>query len=390
MSLQGPRVLVVTRRIWPFTDDNCLRLLHFCAALARSGAQVTVLTARWHPSWPPYAECREVPVYRLLPCPNTNWNESHFQKNAVQWISKSAMNYDCIYVDRADGLVATLQSKSSRWNLPIVVRYSPEENGFGLASGLKISQAAMADPCRRVSRVVCPTSNAHRILVSQGIAETQIVRIADTAWEHVTRSDQLRTIASNALFNTSSDFLVPGRTDLILHIGVSEAIPLRKAIQAVCDLLDAGVSLRMWVIGSGLDSSSLYDLIKSRGWQREILLFDGFDDLQELIRVADVCIASNPKEAIQYTLPMLASAGVPFLIADHPECRAWLPENHHFQIYSTEQALTLKLRDFVANQERWSSAANALRQSMRRGRTLDECIQQWLSLFRDSILECKA
>lgn len=388
--MNGPRVLIVTRRFWPFTDDNCQRLLQFCAALTRAGAKVTVLTARWHPSWPPYSVCREVPVHRLLPSPNTNWNESHFQKNAVQWISKTAKDYDCIYVDRADSLVSSLQSKSSKWNLPLVVRFSPEESGFGLATGLRISQVAMADQCRRVSRVVCPTPNAHRILVSQGIAESQIARIADTAWEHVTRSDELRTIASNALFDTSSDFLIPGRTDLLLHLGVSEAIPLRKAIQAVCDLLDSGASIRMWIVGSGLDPSSLYDLIKSRGWHREILLFDGFDDLQELIRVTDVCIASNPKEAIQYTLPMLASAGVPILIADNQECRAWLPENQHFQLYSTEQALALKLQDFLANRERWTAAAVALRQTMRRGKTLDECIQQWLSLFRDSILECKA
>ena len=388
--MNGPRVLIVTRRFWPFTDDNCQRLLQFCAALTRAGAKVTVLTARWHPSWPPYSVCREVPVHRLLPSPNTNWNESHFQKNAVHWISKTAKDYDCIYVDRADSLVSSLQSKSSKWNLPLVVRFSPEESGFGLATGLRISQVAMADQCRRVSRVVCPTPNAHRILVSQGIAESQIARIADTAWEHVTRSDELRTIASNALFDTSSDFLIPGRTDLLLHLGVSEAIPLRKAIQAVCDLLDSGASIRMWIVGSGLDPSSLYDLIKSRGWHREILLFDGFDDLQELIRVTDVCIASNPKEAIQYTLPMLASAGVPILIADNQECRAWLPENQHFQLYSTEQALALKLQDFLANRERWTAAAVALRQTMRRGKTLDECIQQWLSLFRDSILECKA
>ena len=383
-------MLVVARRFWPFTDDNCQRLLQFCSALTRAGAKVTVLTARWHPSWPPYAVCREVPVHRLLPSPNTNWNESHFQKNAVQWISKTVKDYDCIYVDRADSLVSSLQSKSSKWNLPIVVRFSPEESGFGLASGLRITHAAMADQCRRVARVVCPTPNAHRILVSQGIAETQIVRIADTAWEHVTRSDELRTNASNALFDTSSDFLIPGRTDLLLHLGVSEAIPLRKAIQAVCDLLDSGAAIRMWIVGSGLDPSSLYDLIKSRGWHREILLFDGFDDLQELIRVTDVCIASNPKEAIQYTLPMLASAGVPLMIADNQECRAWLPENQHFQLYSSEQALALKLQDFLANRERWTSAAAALRQTMRRGKTLDEYVQQWLSLFRDSILECKA
>ena len=388
--MPGPKVLVVARRFWPFTDDGCHRLLHFCAALTRAGAKVTVLTARWHAHWPPYSVCREVPVHRLLPAPNTNWNESHFQKNAAQWIAKKATEFDCIYVDRADGLLSILQNKSSRWDIPIIVRFSPEDTGFGLASGQKITHAAMADACRRCYRVIAPTSYAHRVLVSQGISETQIVRIADIAWDPVTRSDDLKTLASNALFDTCSDFLIPGRSDLLVHLGVSEAIPLRKSIQAVCDLLDAGAGIRMWVIGAGLDQNAIYDLIKMRGWHREILLFDGFDDLQELIRVADCCIASNPGEAIQFTLPMMAVAGVPMMIADHQECRAWLPEANHFQLYSSEKMLLEKLQDFAAHRENWISSASSLRQSLLRSKSIDECVQQWLTLFRDSLLERKA
>ncbi len=389
-SMPGLKILVVARRFWPFTDDGCQRLLHLCAALTMAGAKVTVLTARWHASWPPYSICREVTVHRLLPAPNTNWNESHFQKNVVQWMTKKAAGFDCIYVDRPDGLLLALQGKSAKWNLPVFARFSPDESGFGLSSGQKLTQAAMADACRRCFRVVCATPNAHRILVSQGIRESQIVRIGDIAWDPVVRNDELRTLASNALFDMSSDFLIPGRTDLFLHLGVSEAIPLRMAIQVVCDLLDAGVSIRMWVIGAGLDPSALYDLIKLRGWHREILLFDGFDDLQELIRVADCCIASNPKEAIQFTLPMLATAGVPMIIADQPDCRGWLPEANHFQLYASEQVLAEKIQDFVAHRERWTSLASSLRQGLRRSKSVDDCIQQWLSLFRDSFLERKA
>ena len=388
--MPGPRVLVVARRFWPFTDDSCQRLMHQFSALTRAGAKVTVLTARWHTNWPQTSLCREVPVHRLLPAPNTNWNESHFQKNIVHWISKSAKNFDCIYVDRADGLLSVLQSKSIKWNIPIVARFSPEDAGFGLSIGQKFTQIAMADTCRRCSRIVCPTPNAHRIIVSQGISESQIVRIGDIAWEPVARSEALRTTASNAIFETSSDFLIPSRTDLLLHFGISETIPLHKVIQSVCDLLDIGILMRMWVVGSGVEPSALYDLIKSRGWHREILLFDGFDDLQELIQVADCCIASNPKEAIQYTMPLLASAGVPMIIADHPDCRAWLPDTNHFQLYSSEQVLAQKLQDFVANRERWTSMASSLRQSLLRIKSRDEYVQQWLSLFRNSILERKA
>ncbi len=386
----GPKVLVVARRFWPFTEDSCQRLLHLCASLTKAGAQVTVLTARWHTHWPGYSLCREVPVYRLLPAPNTQWNESHFQKNAVQWISKKAMEFDCIYVDRSDGLLLALQSKSTRWNLPIVARFSTEDAAYGLSSSQRLTQAAMADACRRCTRVVCPTPNAHRVLVSQGISESQIVRIGDIAWDPVTRSDENRIAASNALFDMSSDFLIPGRTDLLVHLGVSDAIPLRKAIQAVCDLLDAGASLRMWVIGAGLDQSALYDLIKSRGWHREILLFDGFDDLQELIRVADCCIASNPKEAIQFTLQMMAMAGVPMIVAEHPDCRSWLPEANHFQLYSSEHVLSEKLQDFIANRQRWTDLASSLRQALWRTKSVDDCVQQWLTLFRDTVLERRA
>ena len=388
--MQGPKVLFVVRRFWPFTDDSCQRLLYQCAALTRAGARVTVLTARWHSHWPPTSLCRDVHVHRILPAPNTNWNESHFQKNISHWISKSAKDFDCIYVDRADSLLTVLQSKSSKWNIPIVARFSPEDAGFGLSSGQRLTQIAMADACRRCTRVVCPTPNAHRIIVSQGIDESHIVRIGDIAWEPVVRSDELRTTAANALFEACSDFLIPSRTDLLLHLGISETIPLRKAIQSVCDLLDAGVMMRMWVVGSGVEPNSLYDLIKSRGWHREILLFDGFDDLQELIRVADCCIASNPKEAIQYTLPMMALAGVPMIIADNADCRAWLPKPNHFQLYSSERGLAQNLKDFIANREHWISMANSLRQNLRRTKSTDECVQQWLSLFRNSILERKA
>ncbi len=388
--MSGPKVLVIARRFWPFTDDSCLRLMHQCTALTRAGAKLTLLTARWHASWPAYSLCREVPVHRILPAPNTNWNESHFQKNVVHWINKSAKDYDCIYVDRADSLISFLQSKGGKWNIPIIARFAPEDTGFGLSTGQKLSQIAMADTCRRCARIVCPTPNSHRFIISQGISESQIARIADTAWEPVTRSAELRTMASNALFETSSDFLIPGRTDLLLHLGLSETNALRKAIQVVCDLLDTGLSLRMWVVGSGVEQSGLFDLIKSRGWHREILLFDGFDDLQELIRVADCCIVSNPKEAIQYTLPLLASAGLPMIIADNQDCRTWLPDANHTQLYSSERELAHKLQDFIANRDQWMSLANALRVVLRRTRSSDECVQQWLSLFRDSILERKA
>jgi glycosyltransferase involved in cell wall biosynthesis len=386
--MQRPRVLFVTRRFWPFSDDACHRLLHQTELMRRAGVESTVLTARWHTSWPEFSLCREVPIHRLLPAPYNNWNESHFQRNVIHWLTKHHASFDCIYVDRADGLLAAIVAKTGKWAKPVLTRFAPDDSGFGLANSQKLDAPSMVDCCRRCFRIVCSTPFAHRLLISQGINENQIVRIPDCDWDQSSGisnlSHEQASAAGRALFGMSSDFVVPGRSSIVIHLGLSEAKRLKVVLKSVCDLLDAGALIRMWIIGCGVPPSILYDLVKSRGWHREILIFDGFDDLQELVQVADLAIVSNPGETLQYSLPLLAQAAVPTIILDHPDCRAWLPDAHHFQLYSSELMFEEKLNDWLSHPEKWNTMAQAMRQSLRRMGSAEECTRLWSSLFRDS------
>jgi glycosyltransferase involved in cell wall biosynthesis len=386
--MPGPKVLAITRRFWPFCDDACQRLVRQFASFQRIGCQTSLLTARWHSSWPEYSLCRDVPVHRLLPGPNNSWNESHFQRNILQWISKRIQEFDCIYVDRADGLLSAIVNKANKWDLPIIARFSPDDSGIGLSNGQRINPLAMADACRRCAKVVAPTRQSHRLLIAQGLRDNQIVRIPDPAWERFDRTDESRVMASHALFETSSDFVIPGRSSIVVHLGHAELKPLKAAIQAVCDFLDLGVMLRVWIVGCGIPPTALYDLIKSRGWHREVLIFDGFDELQELIRVADLALVSNPTETLQFTLPILGQAGVPMIISENAECRAWLPDSNHFQLCSaTEHGFSEKLQDWITHRGYWTESANTLRQHLRRIYSSEECTTQWLNIFRDTSIE---
>jgi len=181
----------------------------------------------------------------------------------------------------------------------------------------------------------------------------------------------------------SSDFVTPSRTAVIVHLGLSEAKPLRAVVKSICDLLDSGGLVRMWIINYGLPPNVLHDLIKSRGWHREILLFDGFDDLQELVQVADLAIVTNPGETLQYSLPLIAHASVPAIILDTQESRAWLPTSNHTQLYSSDQMFDEKLNDWLSQRDPWQGLAVALRQSLRRLGSAEESAQKWLSLFRE-------
>jgi glycosyltransferase involved in cell wall biosynthesis len=329
-----------------------------------------------------------VDVHRLLPGPNSSWNEVHFQKNVCQWIDKRSKEFDCVYVDRSDGLLSAVASRAAKWNLPIIARFAPEDTGFGISQSQRLQQVAMVESCRRCARVVCPTQHAQRVIVSRGMAHHRVNHIPDPAWERIERSDTLKAMATQSLFDTCSDFVVPGRSSVVLHLGVSELKPLRNTIQSLCDILDFGAMLRVWIVGCGLPAASIYDLIKSRGWHREILVFDSFDDIQELVRVADLAIVSNPIEASQFSLPVLAQAGVPLVIAENAECRSWIPEPYHFLFCSnTVSGFSERIQDWITNRERWSASAWELRSLLRRQNSCDEVIHQWLAMVRDTCNE---
>ncbi len=377
------RILVVSRKFWPLVDEGCHRLLGWSHALQRRGHSIQVLTARWHASWPSQSNLRGIPIDRLLPVPSSNWNEGHFQKNVVQWISNHLDLFDVIYVDRCDGLLTAIQSKAARWSKPVVTRFTVEVQKSGLAKNQWFAPISAADACRRSTRVVTSTVFAQRLLVSHGIDARRIVRIGDVAWSSFSRKQENRQAASSALFEVSSDFVVPGRTDLILHFGEADAKTLLQTVLCVCDFLDAGASLRMWIVGSETSVDAIYPTIKSRGWHREIMLFDGFDDVEDLIAMADLAVVSNPDAALQFSVPTFANSELPLMMADTVEARNWLPDSHRSALFSSSEQLHSVMLDWMSHRRQWESDAVALKAWVRRSMPTELALDQWTNLFRD-------
>jgi glycosyltransferase involved in cell wall biosynthesis len=384
------RILVVCRRFWPHVDDACHRLLYFCDALRRSGVEVTVLTVRWHSSWPEHAVCRETPIYRLLPAPSSNWNEGYFQKNVVNWIGQHADEFDAIYVDRADGLLAAVASKGAKLRRAVIGRFSQDTFGYGLSRNQLIPLVASAEACRRCTRVIAPTAGLHRLLVSQGIEDRRICRVEDSVWQNISRDADVRSRAAAAMFEVASDFVVPGNTKIVLHCGACELKTLRMGISAVCEMLDFGAPIRMWIVGCELPYDSLYDMLRDRGWHREILLFDGFDDLSELISVADLAIITNPAIALQYTLPLAMHAGLPVAVALTPDGLPMYPEAIGKKLYQSESELADLLSDWLKRSEQWQSDATYLKQWIRRHGAPEKGIGQWIAMLQESVSEYKS
>lgn len=351
---------------------------------------MTILTARWHATWPEFAVCREIPIHRLLPAPASNWNEGYFQKNVVAWLTQHSRDYDVIYVDRADGLLSIVSSKANRIHKPVVARFANDSFGYALARNQMMPLSAAADACRRCTRIVTPFASLHRLLVTQGIDNRRITRIEDTIAHHVSREAGNRGAVATALFEVASDFVVPPNTEIAVHLGACESKPLEKVLSKVCDQLDAGKAIRLWVVGCELPYEPLYDFVRDRGWHREILFFDGFDEMADLLAVADLAIFSNPTVTAQYTLLHAIAAGVPLIASESSDCSAIFPVDFAKKQYDSDARLADLLAEFLSHSEQWILDANALRNWMRRNISHENSIAQWIAMFRESVAEYNA
>lgn len=334
---------MVARRYWPFVDDNTLRLMHWIEGLRSVKIHSTVLTARHQASWPERFQFRNSMVHRVLPAPNNAWNDSHFCRNVAQWILKHIQEFDVIYCDRVDSLLSLLATKGAKWPVPIIARFSPFESVNGTYEPESMQPKFPMEPTRRCDALVTPTASGHRFLISQGVMESKIHRLVDPYWTRIDRSETQRIASLRALGNLNGDFILPKGTKLIVHLGMSKWSQLKQTLQNVCDLLDSGASIRLWVMNCGVPYEIAYDYLKDRGWHREVLLFDGFDDLEVLIQCADLVWFSTPEDTIQYSIPAAIAAGVPVMMRDCHELKDYLPKSFPRSTYGSPTDLALNL-----------------------------------------------
>lgn len=358
--------------------------MHWLDHLQNAGIRSTVLTSRWHPSWPDEFELRGVRIHRLQPAANTNWNESHFQRNVLQWLQSHLDRIGWIYVDRIDPLASVLLSKSNRLDRPILLRAGLSDSPVGLAPAVRSPLPMQIDIANRAKTVVVPSASVHRWMIQHGVASQTMVRIDDFIPLPTRRSPELRKETLHALAKINSDFLLPDSTPLVLHLGHCQISTLQATLQAMCDLLDSGAMFRTWIINPGLPYDRLYEFIRDRGWHRELLLFDSFDDVDSLLQVADLVWFSNPEEALQFTLPATVSSGIPCLIREHPDLEPLFGPGIHDCVYDSPTSLALQLHRWYAQPRALAHAIETLQTELHSRHPTTQLLKQWLLVLENS------
>lgn len=353
--------------------------MYWLDCLQAEGIKSTVLTCRWHPSWPDDFELRGVRVCRLQPPANTNWNESYFQRNVLSWLQANVSDVGWIYADRIDSLASVLLSKSNRLEKPILLRAGAFDSGVGLAPSARCPLPMQIDIARQAETVIVPSASMNKSMLQHGVPANRLVFIDELVPPPISRSPEQQKISFHALAKINSDFVHPDQTPLIVHVGHCQFGSLKETLQAICDLLDTGAMLRMWIVNPGLPYDRIYEFLKDRGWHREILMFDSFDDIEPLLSVASLVWFSNPEEALQYTMPATISSGIPFLAREHADLVSAFGSGVQDCIYDSPTNLALQLHRWYAHPGTVARRVKTVQEELLARRPTSHLIKLWRS-----------
>jgi glycosyltransferase involved in cell wall biosynthesis len=378
------RLLVVSRRFWPLCDESCHRLVNWASMLQRQGFEVTVLTGRWHSSWPAESDCREVHVVRLLPAPKSSWTETLFLRNMATWITKHRKEFDAIYVDESRSLLHQIGSPSTRGDVPVIARFEGVSTTMATGNHAMTMIAQAADACRKASLVVAPNAMAHRQLQASGIASDRIVRIPDVVSISILRESEARRSAAAALRKVNQDMAVPNDTKLLTYIGNLDVhANLSLFIRAAIAELDRGRRFRVWLVGDGRELRSLYDLVKNASFHHDILFHSPFDNLEELFQVSDAIVCPEAGFGEEFVLPSAIASGIPIIALDSTIFRSAIPSSLHDSLLTepTQRNFEQAIQSCCEDWETWRQNAEAARREWVASHFIENAMNLWFDLF---------
>jgi glycosyltransferase involved in cell wall biosynthesis len=313
------RVLVINRHFWPTTNDDTLRLFHWTQHLSRQGAQVTVVTPRWHSSWPRRITCDAVQVQRLDSPPTHSLRWGAYARQLSQWLSQHLSNFDLVYCDRPDADAAAVVPLMPQVpTTPFVVRYDPLPH-----SGSPLRKAV--DICRRANKVLASTVVAEQQLLSAGIHRAAIQRLGQTAGICYDRNLESRRAARQILGDANHDLFARSHDQVLVCPGeLNSEWRIADFIRELAPLIEEYRCLRVWILGDSRERPALYELLRHEGLHRLVAMPGIFTDLQEIFQAADLCVFPAPGMGLGWLLPTCIASSVPVLAADCPDVRRML------------------------------------------------------------------
>ncbi len=314
-----PRLVLITRRFWPLVGGAEMVAARLAAGLQARGAATTLLTARWHRQWPAEIEHHGVRVVRLNHPRLRGWGTWRYMQAVARWLTEHRESFDLVYVSmlKHDAYAAVTAGRRGRF--PVALR----AEGAGVTGdcywqleancGLRIKRR-----CFQADAFVAPSPAIERELIAAGYARDRIhylpngVPMPD---EGASSRAQVRADLAAAEPALAADTEAP----LVLYTGrLHEMKGLEYLLAAWPEVLRRIGQARLWIVGDGPDRWRLMGLIETMGLSTSVRLVGPFDDVEDLLRAADVFVLPSLEEGMSLALLEAMVMGLPVIATAIP------------------------------------------------------------------------
>lgn len=382
MSL--PRLVLVTRRFWPLVGGAEVVMARLAAAFKERGASVTLLTARWGSNWPETIEHRGVRVVRL-PQPATRvWGTLRYMQAVGRWVARHADMLDLAYVSMLKhDAYAVLGAAGSK--LPVVLR----AEGAGVTGDCYWQVEARCGRrirrrCQQAAALVAPSVAIERELIAAGYPRDRIHLIPNGVPLMPMATPAARREAREALGHIQRALELPERAPLAVYTGrLHERKGLQHLVAAWPLVLEQQPQARLWLVGEGPCEGDLASQIDALGLQGKVVLAGAFDDVEDVLRAADLFVLPSLEEGMSLALLEAMALGVPIVATDIAANRALVTDGVHGRLVppadpaKLAEAVTLVL-SHPECAARWAAQA---RQRVEAEYSLDRMVDRHLELF---------
>lgn len=318
------KLLLVTQRFWPLSDDGVGRFTHLVEGLIQMGWSPTILTPRYASLWPSELEFREIPVLRPVVAARSDWAGNLYWRALTRWLISHGREYRVMYADSMRDEGAAVVWVGAQLGLPTIVRCGGwEEGADGFWAGQSRAHRKLFQIASRASAIVAPTAEAARSVASFVSDRSSVQRI-DDGFPSL-RLDDNGNDARRAFADVNSDLRLFAGDFVVL---IANALLQQSNLQTVADALaiiaKEREDIRFWFVGEGTQREALHARLCELGVRNMAAIPGAFGHIDELWQVAKLVIAPCVIDGLEHRLPTAIGAGIPMIVADLPGMRTLL------------------------------------------------------------------
>jgi glycosyltransferase involved in cell wall biosynthesis len=328
---------MIAQRYWPRAGALETRAAQLACELVDRGAEVTVVTARWHVEWPAEIHFHGLPVVRLTPPPIGRWRAWRWSRAVARWLKRNEDHLDVVLVW---GLLVEAKAAIDAIGARVPIVLVPERTGWhgDCLLQARTGGGRLQQTCCRAAAFIAIGLTARRELEAAGYPRERIQDVPPGVPLLPLPTKETKTAAREMLAEASTLLQLPPRSLLVVSTTGLTANRGWECLLAAWSIVARQIpAARLWLAGEAPQAREVAARIHSLGIAASASLVGQFDDVGQLLAAVDLQVSPAPDGGLQPILEAMA-AGVPTVGADVPLNRWLLDEAAAEQLVPLDDA----------------------------------------------------